>query len=128
VDRLTEPLQAAFMQSAFAAALLIALTCGLLGVYVVLRRMAFMGDAVGHTALPGLVFAYLNSWSLFGGAVVAGIATALGIGWISRRGFIREDTAIGVVFTGFFALGVAVLSVTRSFRVANASACSSPEP
>jgi manganese/iron transport system permease protein len=116
MDRLTEPLQAGFMQSAFAASLLIALTCGVLGVYVVLRRMAFIGDAVSHTALPGLVVAYLNGWNLLLGAVVAGIATAMGIGWISRRGLIREDTAIGIVFTGFFALGVAMLSVTKSFR------------
>lgn len=104
------------MQYALAASLLIALTCGVLGVYVVLRRMAFIGDAVSHTALPGLVAAYLNGWSLLGGALVAGVATALGIGWISRRGVIREDTAIGVVFTGFFALGVVMISATRSFK------------
>jgi ABC-type Mn2+/Zn2+ transport system permease subunit len=116
MDRLTEPLQAGFMQSAFACALLIALTCGVLGVYVVLRRMPFIGDAVAHTALPGLVFSYLNGWNLFAGAVVAGIATALGIGWISRRGIVREDTAIGVVYTGLFALGVAMISVTKSFK------------
>ncbi len=116
MDRLTEPLQAGFMQSAFAGSLLIALTCGVLGVYVVLRRMAFIGDAVSHTALPGLVVAYLNGWNLFGGAIVAGVATALGIGWISRRGIIREDTAIGVVFTGLFAAGVAMISVTKSFK------------
>jgi manganese/iron transport system permease protein len=104
------------MQSAFAAALLIALTCGVLGVYVVLRRMAFIGDAVSHAAMPGIVIAYLNGWNLLSGAVVGGVVSALGIGWIARRGLIREDTAIGIIFTGFFALGVAMLSVTRSFR------------
>ncbi len=114
--RLVEPLQSGFMQSAFAASLMIALICGVLGVYVVLRRMAFIGDAVSHTALPGLVVAYLNGWNLFGGAAIAGVATALGIGWISRRGLIREDTAIGIVYTGLFALGVAMISVTKSFR------------
>jgi manganese/iron transport system permease protein len=116
VDRLIEPLQTGFMQSAFAAALLIALTCGVLGVYVVLRRMAFIGDAVSHAAMPGIVIAYLNGWNLLSGAVVGGVVSALGIGWIARRGLIREDTAIGIIFTGFFALGVAMLSVTRSFR------------
>jgi ABC-type Mn2+/Zn2+ transport system permease subunit len=119
MDRLTEPFQLVFMQTALASALLIGLTCAVLGVYVVLRRMAFIGDAVAHTALPGLVTAYLHGWSLLGGALVAGILTALGIGWISRRGAIREDTAIGVIFTGFFALGVAQISVTRSFKDVN---------
>lgn len=113
---LTEPFELSFMQSALQASLLIALTCAVLGVYVVLRRMAFIGDAVSHTALPGLVVAYLNGWSLLIGALVAGVVTALGIGWISRRGAIREDTAIGVVFTGFFALGIVVISATKSFR------------
>ena len=116
IDFLTEPFQFTFMQSALVASLLIALTCGVLGVYVVLRRMAFIGDAVSHTAMPGLVAAYLNGWSLFGGALVAGVATALGIGWLSRRGILREDTAIGVVFTGLFALGVMMMSATKSFR------------
>ncbi len=116
LDRLTEPLQSGFMQSAFAGSLLIALTFGMLGVYVVLRRMPFIGDAVAHTALPGLVVAYLKGWNLFGGAVVAGVATALSIGWISRRGIVREDTAVGVVYTGLFALGVAIISVTKSFK------------
>jgi ABC-type Mn2+/Zn2+ transport system permease subunit len=114
--RLLEPLQLGFMQLALSASLLIGLTCGVLGVYVVLRRMAFIGDAVAHTALPGLVTAYLHGWNLLGGALIAGIGTALAIGWISRRGAVREDTAIGIVFTGLFALGIVMISATRSFR------------
>src|SRR5438094_4751925 len=116
IGRLAEPLQLGFMQHAFLASLLIGLASGVLGVYVVLRRMAFIGDAVSHTALPGLVAAYLRGWSLLGGAMVAGVATALAIGWISRRGTIREDTAIGIVFTGLFALGIVMISATKSFR------------
>ncbi|MBM2810288.1 MAG: putative transporter permease protein [Chloroflexi bacterium] len=119
MDRLTEPFQLTFMQHAFAASLLIGLTCGVLGVYVVLRRMAFIGDAVSHTVMPGLVAAYTQGWSLLGGALVSGIVTALGIGWISRRGLVREDTAIGVVFTGLFALGVVMISATKSFKDVN---------
>ncbi len=116
LGRLAEPFQLSFMQHAFLASLLIGLASGVLGVYVVLRRMAFIGDAVSHTALPGLVTAYLRGWSLLGGALVAGVATALAIGWISRRGTIREDTAIGIVFTGLFALGIVMISATKSFR------------
>src|SRR6185436_1939508 len=82
----------------------------------VLRHMAFIGDALAHTVLPGLVVAYLNRWNLFGGAVVAGVLTALGIGWLSRRQEVREDTAIGILFTGMFALGILLISTVRSFR------------
>ncbi|MBA3873233.1 MAG: metal ABC transporter permease [Anaerolineae bacterium] len=113
---LFEPLQYSFMQTALLAAIMVGVTCATIGVYVVLRRMAFIGDALAHTALPGLVVAYLNGWSLFGGAVVAGLLTALGIGWLSRREEVREDTAIGILFTGMFALGILLISTTRSFR------------
>ena len=75
--------------------------------------MAFIGDALAHTTLPGLVVAYLQGWNLFGGAVVAGIATALGIGWLSKRADVREDTAIGIVFTGMFAFGILLISTAR---------------
>lgn len=78
--------------------------------------MAFIGDALAHTILPGVVIAYLNGWSLLGGAVAAGLLTALGIGWLTRRDTVREDTAIGVVFTALFALGILLMSSVRSFR------------
>lgn len=113
---LLEPIELPFMRNALIAAALIGLSTGLLGVYVILRRMSFMGDAVAHTVLPGLVVAYLRGWSLLLGALIMAVITALTIGWISRRGTLREDTAIGVVFTGLFALGIVMLSATRSFR------------
>lgn len=116
LDWLIAPFQFTFMQTALLAAVLIGLTCASIGVYVVLRRMAFIGDALSHTILPGVVVAYLGGWSLTIGALVAGVLTALGIGWLSRREAIREDTAIGVVFTGMFALGVLLMSSARSFR------------
>jgi manganese/iron transport system permease protein len=95
-----------------AGAILIALPCGAVGAYVVLRRMAFIGDALSHTVLPGLVVAALCGWSLSLGALAAGQVTAVGSGWLARRRGLREDTAIGVLFTAMFALGVA-LSSTR---------------
>jgi manganese/iron transport system permease protein len=88
------------------AAVLIGLTCAATGVYVVLRRMAFVGDALAHTVLPGLVLATLLGVSPFAGAIAAGVATAFAIGWLSRRAALREDTAIGVVFTAMFAFGL----------------------
>lgn len=113
---LTDPFQYGFMQNGLLAALLVGLNCAVIGVYVVLRRMAFIGDALAHTVLPGIVVAYLNQWNLYGGALVAGVLTALGIGWLARRQEVREDTAIGVLFTAMFALGILLMSTARSFR------------
>jgi ABC-type Mn2+/Zn2+ transport system permease subunit len=104
------------MQTGLLAAVLVGVTCATLGVYVVLRRMAFIGDALAHTVLPGLVVAYLRGWNLFAGAILAGLLTALGIGWLSRREEVREDTAIGILFTGMFALGILLMSTARSYR------------
>jgi ABC-type Mn2+/Zn2+ transport system permease subunit len=116
VEPLIEPLRYSFMQNGLIAAVLVGVACAALGVYVVLRGMAFLGDALAHTVLPGLVAAYLLGLNLLGGAVAAGVATALGIGWLSGRGTLREDTAIGVVFTGMFALGILLMSTADSFR------------
>lgn len=116
IDWLTDPFRYHFMINGLIAAILVGITCATLGSYVVLRRMAFIGDALAHTTLPGLVVAYLQGWSLFGGAVVAGVATALGIGWLSKRADVREDTAIGIVFTGMFAFGILLISTQQSFR------------
>lgn len=113
---LFEPFQYSFMQAGLLAAVLVGVNCAIVGVYVVLRRMAFIGDALAHTILPGLVIAYLNNLNLYVGALIAGVLTALGIGWVSRREAIREDTAIGVLFTAMFALGILLMSAARSFR------------
>lgn len=113
---LLEPLQFVFIRSALLAIVLTGTACACVGVYVVLRRMAFIGDALAHTVLPGVVTAYLRGWNLYVGALAAGMVTALAIGWLARREELREDTAIGVVFTGMFALGILLISTVRSFR------------
>jgi len=113
---IVEPLGYTFMQTGLVAAVLVGVSCAALGVYVVLRSLAFIGDALAHTVLPGLVAAYLLGLNLLAGAVVAGVCTSLGIGWLSRRAELREDAAIGVAFTGMFALGILLMSTTNSFR------------
>ena len=105
-----------FMQKGLAAVFMVGVTCAVLGCFVVLRRMAFIGDAIAHTALPGIVIAYLKHLNLFVGALVAGLFTALGIGWLSNREELREDTAIGVLFTGMFALGILLVTCSKSFH------------
>src|ERR1044071_1188426 len=118
---LTEPLQYEFMQRGVVAAVLVGIVCAIVGTYVVLRGMAFFGDALAHTILPGIALGYLFSgggreplfWWALGTAVIA----ALGIGAISKNSEIKEDTAIGIIFAGMFALGIALISTVRSYAV-----------
>lgn len=118
---LLQPLQYEFMQRGMLAAILVGIVCAVVGSYVVLRGMAFFGDALAHTILPGIALGYLVSdgareplfwWSL-GTAILA----ALGIGAISKNSQIKEDTAIGIIFAGMFALGIALISTVRSYAV-----------
>jgi ABC-type Mn2+/Zn2+ transport system permease subunit len=114
---LAEPLQYAFMTRGLLAALIVGLVCPVLGAYVVLRGMAFFGDALAHIILPGVAIAYLLGWPLGVGALITGILAAVGIGTLSQRREIKEDTAMGVIFAGAFALGIALLSTQRSYAV-----------
>lgn len=113
---LIEPFTFEFMQRGLAAGVLVGIGCAVLGAFVVLRGMAFVGDALAHTVLPGVVIAFLLGINLFMGALVAGVLTAIGIGWFSKEGQVAEDTAIGVMFSGLFALGIALLSQVQSYR------------
>lgn len=121
IEFLLDPLQYAFMVRGLAAAVTVGVVCAVLGSYVVLRGMAFFGDALAHAILPGVAVAYLLGGGaqgpLFWGGLVAGVGTALGIGAISKTGQVREDTAIGVLFAGMFALGVALISTVRNFSL-----------
>jgi ABC-type Mn2+/Zn2+ transport system permease subunit len=114
---LSEPFAYSFMQRGLLAALIVGVVCPVLGTYVVLRGMAFLGDALAHIILPGVVVAFLMGWPLAVGALLAGVLAALAIGAISRRREIREDAAIGVVFAGAFALGIALISRQRAYAV-----------
>jgi len=114
---LTEPFQYPFMLRALWASLIVGIVCPVLGTYVVLRGMAFLGDALAHIILPGVVLAFLLGWPVALGALVAGVLAALVINAISARAELREDAAIGVVLAGAFALGVALLSLQRSYAV-----------
>ncbi len=118
---LLEPLTFAFMQRGLLAAALVGVVCALVGTYVVLRGMAFLGDALPHAILPGVAAGYLLGGGARGpvlwGSLVAAILTALGIGALTRGGRIREDSAIGIFFAGMFALGIALISSIRSYAV-----------
>jgi ABC-type Mn2+/Zn2+ transport system permease subunit len=114
---LLDPLQFSFIVRALIAAVVVGVVCSVLGTYVVLRGMAFFGDALAHTILPGVVIAFLLGWPLAVGALVVGVLAALGIGFLAERGTLKEDTAIGVVFAGLFALGIALLSMSGNYTI-----------
>lgn len=121
VEFVLSPLRYEFMVRGLVAAVTVGIVCAVLGTYVVLRGMTFFGDALAHAILPGVAVAYLVGGGaqgpLFWGGLVAGIGTALGIGALSKTGQVREDTAIGVIFAGMFALGVALISTVRNFSI-----------
>jgi ABC-type Mn2+/Zn2+ transport system permease subunit len=116
VHWIVEPLTYGFIVRGLLAGLLAGVACAMLSAFVVWRGMAFIGDALAHAILPGIVIAFVNGVSLFVGALVAALLTALGIGLLSRGRQLKEDTAVGVMFSGFFALGILLLSRVASYQ------------
>lgn len=114
-DLVLDPLAHGFFVRALAAGVLVGTVCAVVGTFVVLRGLAFIGDAISHAAFPGIVAAYLVKGSFYVGAGVAAVVTALAIGAVSRRARIRTDTAIGVLFAGTFALGVFMFSAISGY-------------
>ena len=107
---LTDPMAYGFMQRGLVAALLVGVLCAVMGTFVVLKGLAFIGDAVSHATFPGLVIAYLVGAPLYIGGAIAAVAVSLAIGYVSRRGRLRFDPAVGVLFVLsplFYALAVA---------------------
>jgi manganese/iron transport system permease protein len=121
MDNILAPLQYAFMVRGLLAVLMVGVVCAAVGTFVVLRGMAFLGDALAHAILPGIAIGYLVGGGtrepLFWGAILAALVSSVGIGAITRGTKIREDTAIGIVFAGMFALGIALISTVRSYSV-----------
>jgi ABC-type Mn2+/Zn2+ transport system permease subunit len=114
---LTDPLSYDFMVRALLAAVIVGILCPVVGSYMVLKGLSFFGDALSHAILPGVVLTFLLDWPLAIGALIAALAAAFLIGFISERSAVQEDTAIGIVFAGAFALGVALLSTLSSYAV-----------
>ncbi|WP_396126265.1 metal ABC transporter permease [Anaerobacillus sp. CMMVII] len=106
-----------YLQNALIAAILVGIICGVIGCFIILRGMALMGDAISHAVLPGVVIAYMLGASFFVGAVVTGVLTALGIGYISQNSKIKDDSAIGIMFTAMFAFGVVLNSSLKGTSV-----------
>lgn len=114
---LTDPLAYTFMQRGLLASLMVGVLCAVVGCYVVLRSLAFLGDALAHAILPGIAVAYLLGVDLLLGALAAAVLVALAIGRLSRHGQVHEDTAIGILFAAALSLGVALISTIRTYAV-----------
>lgn len=121
LDWLLEPLTHAFMQRAMLAAIVVGIVCAVIGCYIVLRGMAFFGDALAHAILPGVAIGYVVSGparaQVFWWALGAAILSSLGISALNRVARLREDTAIGIVFSGMFALGIAIISSVETYAL-----------
>ncbi len=115
LDLLLEPWTFSFMHRALLAAAFAGISCSLVGAFVVLKGMAFMGDAIAHSSLAGLAAAFLAGINVFLGALAWAIPASLAITWISHRSHLRPDTAIGLIFTGGFALGIILVSRVDNF-------------
>jgi len=107
---ITDPWAPTFMQHAFMAILLVGAICGVMGVFVILRGLAFLGDALAHAIFPGVVIAFILGGNFLIWALVAAVIVSFGIGVVGQSARLSNDTAIGVIFAGGFALGVALLS------------------
>ena len=115
VHWLLEPLQYDFMRRALIEVALMGAVTGAIGTYVVLRGLAFIGDALSHAIFPGIVIAFLLGQSILLGALAFGILTAVSIALLATNRRVKDDTAIGVLFAGTFALGVVLISTSRNF-------------
>jgi manganese/iron transport system permease protein len=113
LETIFEPLQYAFMQRSLIVAITVGVICAVVGSYLMVQRLALLGDAISHSVLPGLAIAYLIGANIFVGAFIAGIISTILINLITTRSNIKEDTAMGIVFSAFFALGITLITVVQ---------------
>lgn len=113
LNALIEPLQYGFMQRALLVAVLVGIVCAVVGSYLMVQRLALLGDAISHSVLPGLAIAFLLGANIFVGAFIAGVLSTLVIGWIRTRSPIKEDAAMGIVLSAFFALGITLITIIQ---------------
>ncbi|UNC93839.1 metal ABC transporter permease [Candidatus Contubernalis alkalaceticus] len=106
-----------YLQNAMAGGIMVGTICGFIGCFIILRGMALMGDAISHAVLPGVAAAYIFGFSIFIGAVITGVLTSIAIGYITQNSKLKDDTAIGLMFTSAFALGVILITLQRGTGV-----------
>ncbi|MDM5315874.1 metal ABC transporter permease [Fictibacillus sp. b24] len=107
-------LQYEFLQKALFTSVVVGIICGIVGCFIILRGMALMGDAISHAVLPGVAISYMLGINFFFGAVITGVLTAIGIGYVSQNSRIKHDMAIGIMFTSMFAVGIVIITMMKS--------------
>jgi manganese/iron transport system permease protein len=112
-ELLIEPLQSGFMQRSLLVAILVGLLCAIVGSYLMVQRLALLGDAISHSVLPGLAIAFMLGANIFVGAFIAGMLSTMAIAWIRTRSPIKEDAAMGIVLSAFFALGITLITLIQ---------------
>lgn len=112
-EALIEPLQYGFMQRSLIIAILVGLVCAIVGSYLMVQRLALLGDAISHSVLPGLAIAFMLGANIFVGAFIAGVVSTIAIAWIRTRSPIKEDAAMGIVLSTFFALGITLITIIQ---------------
>lgn len=115
IDLILTPLGYDIFLRSLLAVTMVGTVCAVVGTYVVLKGLAFIGDAISHAAFPGVVAAYIVGGSYFVGAAIAAVSTAIATRYITHRGDLRADTSIGVLFAGMFALGIFLFSTIRGY-------------
>ena len=113
LQTLIEPLQYGFMQRSLVIAILVGIVCAIVGSYLMVQRLALLGDAISHSVLPGLAIAFILGANIFIGAFIAGVLSTVIIAWIKARSTIKEDAAMGIVFSAFFALGITLITIVQ---------------
>lgn len=113
IQTLIEPLQYGFMQRSLVIAILVGIVCAIVGSYLMVQRLALLGDAISHSVLPGLAIAFIIGANIFIGAFIAGVLSTVIIAWIKARSTIKEDAAMGIVFSAFFALGITLITIVQ---------------
>ncbi|KML11191.1 manganese ABC transporter permease [Bacillus safensis] len=114
MEFLTGLVEYAFLQKALFTSVMVGIICGVIGCFIILRGMALMGDAISHAVLPGVAISYMLGINFFFGAVLTGVLTAIGIGYVSQNSRIKNDSAIGIVFTAFFSIGIILITFLKS--------------
>lgn len=114
MDFIADIMQYEFLQKALITSIMVGVVCGVIGCFIVLRGLALMGDAISHAVLPGVAISYMLGINFFYGAVVTGMLTSIGIGFVSQNSRIKSDSSIGIVFSAFFALGIILISKAQT--------------
>ena len=113
MELLIEPLQYSFMQRSLMTAILVGIICACVGTYLMVQRLALLGEAVSHSVLPGLAIAFILGVDIFVGAFLAGVIAAVMIAWVRARSPLKEDAAMGIIYSAFFSLGVTLISIVQ---------------